>query len=139
MKREELIQEIVENLARCQKIPSAAGWQKIGLPRAQVSMLFMLLHHPGASVKQIAEFVGITKSAVTQLMDPLVQKKLVTRQNDAKDRRIVRLSITSEGKKVIKEVNKLKFAGMRTALGALSGQDLKQLAAIYRKMAATKN
>lgn len=136
MNREETIQEIVENLTRCQKMPSAAGWQKIGLSRAQVSMLFMLFYHPDASVKQITEFLGVTKSAVTQLMDPLVQKELVSRQNDAGDRRIVRLSITAKGKKIIKEVNRLKFAGMRSALDTLSDKDLKQLADLYKKMTA---
>lgn len=139
MNREETIQEIVESLTRCQKMPSASGWQKIGLSRGQVSMLFMLLYHPDSSVKQITEFLGITKSAVTQLMDPLVQKSLVSRQNDTNDRRIVRLSLTPSGKKIIKEVNKLKYAGMRSALDTLPSKDLEQLVKIYRKMLANKN
>jgi DNA-binding MarR family transcriptional regulator len=139
MNREEITQEIIESITRCQRPTNFVLWRKIGLSHAQVGMLFMLFHHQNASVKKISEHLGITKSAITQLMDPLVDKDLVLRQNDPKDRRVVQLSITAKGKKVLKEVNKLKFAGMRSALGSLSDPELEQLAGIYRKMAANKN
>jgi DNA-binding MarR family transcriptional regulator len=134
MDREDLIQGIIENLARCQKVPAnLSAWQKIGLSHAQVGMLFMILHHSDANVKQISEYLGITKSAVTQLMEPLVNKGYVSRQNDARDRRIVRLNLTASGKKTLKEIGKAKFAGMRSALANLSDKDLEQLAKLHQK------
>lgn len=136
MNREEIVQEIIENMTRCQRKPDASGWRHVGLSHAQVSMLFMLFYHPEANVKQISEHLGITKSAVTQVMDPLVDKDLVNRQNDPNDRRIVRLSLTPGGKKILKEVHKLKFAGMRAALSGLNNKELEQMAALYKKMTA---
>lgn len=135
MKREELIQEIVESLTRCQRVPGPTAWKAFGLSHAQIGMLFMLFHHREASVKQIAEFLGITKSAVTQLLDPLVDKDLVNRRSDPKDRRFVRLSLTPNGSGLLKKLNKLKFAGIRSALDSLNSGELSQLAVLHRKMA----
>jgi DNA-binding MarR family transcriptional regulator len=139
MGREEVIQEVIENIAKSQRPANFSAWREIGLSHAQIGMLFMLVHHHDANVKQISEYLGITKSAITQLMDPLVEKDLVTRQNDPKDRRIVRLQLTEKGKKAVKEVKKLKFAGMRSSLNRLTDQDLEDLAKIYRKITVHQN
>ncbi len=134
MKREDLIQEVVESLARCQRLQGPTAWKALGVSHAQVGMLFMLFHHREANVKQISEYLGITKSAVTQLLDPLVDKKLVNRQDDPKDRRFVRLSLTNDGLRLLKKLNKLKFAGVRSAIDSLNTKELSQLADLHRKM-----
>jgi len=134
MKREDLIQEIVESLARCQRLAKPSVWQELGLSHAQIGMLFILFHHHEASVKQISEYLGVTKSAVTQLLDPLVDKRLVNRRNDENDRRIVRLSLTPKGLQLLKKLNKLKYAGIRSALASLSAQELQVMAQLHQKM-----
>jgi DNA-binding MarR family transcriptional regulator len=135
MDRESQIQSIVEVLAKCQRPALSAGWKDLGLSHAQMGMLYLLFYHQAASVKQAAEFLGITKSAVTQLADPLVAKGLIRRQNDVKDRRIVRLSLTAEGLQVLKKLAKHKFAGLRSAIDSLDDKDLRQLHLLYQKMA----
>jgi DNA-binding MarR family transcriptional regulator len=136
MKRDELIQEVIETLNRCQKAgANPAAWRKIGLSHSQVGMLFMIHHHSDANVKQIAENLGVTKSAITQLLDPLVTNGFLLRQNDSSDRRIVRFSLTDKGKKALKEINKLKFSGLRAALENLSDEDLQQLTKLHHKAA----
>jgi DNA-binding MarR family transcriptional regulator len=136
MKRDELVQEIIETLNRCQKAgANPAVWRKLGLSHSQVGMLFMVLHHSDANVKQISEYLGVTKSAITQLLDPLVANEFIERQNDPIDRRIVRLKITDKGKKAVKEIIKLKFSGLRAALDNLSDAELEQLAKLHRKAA----
>jgi DNA-binding MarR family transcriptional regulator len=135
MSREELIQGIIENLARCQRPAMDANWKQFGLSHAQMSMLYLLFYHKRSNAKQIAEFLGITNSAVAQLMDPLVDKGLVSRQHDSKDRRIVHLSLTPEGRGVLKKLSRHKFAGLRTALGALDDEDLEHTHRLFQKIA----
>jgi DNA-binding MarR family transcriptional regulator len=135
MKREDLIQQIVEDLARCQRPASAGVWKVLGLSHAQLGMLFMLRYHRQASPKQIADFLGVSKSAVSQLLDPLVDKGLVNRQNDPKDRRIIRLSLTPKGLQMLKKMHRLKFAGVRSALNSLDTKELNQLAGLQSKVA----
>jgi DNA-binding MarR family transcriptional regulator len=127
MKRDELIQEIIETIHRCQRAAvNPSDWSKIGLSRSQVGMLFMIHHHSDANVKKISEHLGVTKSA-------LVTNGFLDRQNDVTDRRIVRFNLTGKGKKVLKEITKLKFSGLRTALDNLSDKELEQLAKLHIK------
>jgi DNA-binding MarR family transcriptional regulator len=134
MDREEQIQSIVESLAKCQRPALSAGWKELGLSHAQMGMLYLLFYHDNASVKQAADFLGISKSAVTQLADPLVDKGLVIRANDLGDRRIVRLGLTAAGSSVLKKLSKYKFAGIRSAINGLSDAEVKQLYGLYQKM-----
>lgn len=134
IKREELIQSIVESLARSQRVGQPAIWETYGLSRAQAGLLFMIAYHQNIHVKKIAEFLGVSKSAASQLVDPLVNKKLVIRQADSNDRRISRLIITPEGMRLIKKLERLKFAGLRSALAGLSDAELKLMADLHTKL-----
>lgn len=136
MAKEDLIQEVVESLAKCQRPASFAGWQKIGLSHAQLGMLYMMSYHKRLQVKQIAEYLGVTKSAASQLIDPLTEKGLVSRQVDDRDRRVAHFSLTAKGDKMLKKMTKHKFAGLRARLAALDDKELKLLADLCRKMAA---
>ncbi len=134
MDKEQLIQSIIENMAKCQRPAIKHGWKELGLSHAQMGMLYLLHYHPQTSVKEAADFLGISKSAATQLLDPLADKNLVQRQDDPKDRRIVRLSLTAKGSQELKKMAKHKYAGLRTAMGNLSSQELEQLNRLYKKM-----
>lgn len=135
MNKEELIQSIIEYLHKCQRPGLNASWKDFGLSHAQVGMLYLLHYHDGASVKQAADYLGVTKSAATQLLDPLAHKGLVSRNNDPLDRRVVRLQLTNKGKAVLKKLAKNKFAGLRAALENLTDAELKQLLKLNKKMA----
>lgn len=136
MSKSELAQEIIEHLSRCQRPAGLTNWKKLGLSHAQVGMLFMLSYHQDASVNQIADFLGVTKSAVTQLLEPLVDKRLVTRRSDPKDKRIARLSLSAKGRSQIRQIAKLKSAGLRSALISLEQKELVQLHNLLIKMSA---
>lgn len=135
MTREELTQSIIENLAKFQRPALSAAWKYLGLSHAQIGMLHLLFHHSQASVKETADYLGVSKSAVTQLADPLVAKGFVVRQNDQKDRRIVRMSLTPEGIQELKKLAKYKFDGVRAAINTLDDKDLEKLYKLYQKMA----
>lgn len=135
MSKDELIQNIIENLTRCQRPALHSSLTEFGLSHAQGGMLYLLSYHKQASVKQISEFLGITKSAVSQLMDPLTQKNLVSRHVDPADRRIVWLRLTNEGSQLLKKLVKNKFAGLRSGLESLNEAELKTLYDLHKKMA----
>jgi MarR family 2-MHQ and catechol resistance regulon transcriptional repressor len=136
MKREDLIQDIIETMARCQRPANFSSWSKVGLSHAQTGMLFMLSYHKRLQIKQIAEYLGITKSAASQMVDSLAKKELINRVVDTKDRRIVYISLTSRGQREFKKLHKLKFAGLRSRLGSLSTDELNLLSKLAHKMAA---
>ncbi|GAB1259987.1 MarR family transcriptional regulator [Aurantivibrio plasticivorans] len=55
----------------------------------------------------IAEQIGIDRSAVTRLLDRLENKQLIERLHDKLDRRSVIIKMTTQGAKLIEELNEL--------------------------------
>jgi DNA-binding MarR family transcriptional regulator len=134
MSREEQIQSIVMSLAKLQRPAFKSGFKDIGLSHAQVGMIVLLSYHQDASVKETADFLGISKSAITQLADPLVEKGLIARSNDPKDRRIVRLSLTGDGRQMLRKLAKRKFDGISSAIQNLTDEEVAQLYKLIIKM-----
>src|SRR5581483_9405979 len=77
MSKEDLIQEIIENLSRLHRPVDGDAWRRLGLSHAQVGMLYMISCHDQPSYKQVANHLGVTQSAISQLIDPLLDKGLV--------------------------------------------------------------
>ena len=138
MRREELVQEIIENLSRCQRPSGPSSFKTSGLSRAQMGMLFMIAHHKQLQVKQIADFLGISKSAASQLLEPLSQRGLILRRVDPKDRRIAHFHLSTEGAKQLKKIHKVKYAGFRSRLEGLDKNELQKLAELSRKLVASE-
>jgi DNA-binding MarR family transcriptional regulator len=63
----------------------------------QFRTLAFLSRHPGSSLSAAAEFIGLTLPTMSVLVEGLVQRGLVDRAADLRDRRRVLLSLTPEG------------------------------------------
>ena len=61
---------------------------------SQFLVLHIVREHEGIGVKEVAKLLGVTSSATTQLVDGLVKKGFITREESPKDRRasVIRLS-----------------------------------------------
>jgi DNA-binding MarR family transcriptional regulator len=83
----------------------------------------------GLSGRELATRLGVGPSAVTPLVDRLVEHGLVRREEDREDRRITRLLITDQGQALLERM----FAGQRELLaGLLHRLDPDELAAVNR-------
>jgi DNA-binding MarR family transcriptional regulator len=136
MDREQRIQTIIEDIGRLQRTVSPSVWQESGLSRAQAGMLYMLHYHQGANMKQISEHLSVSKSAASQLLEPLIDKGLVSREPNAQDRRSAVVRTTPKGLKVLKAIKQRKMLGIRSALDLLTADELEVLAGLHTKMAA---
>jgi DNA-binding MarR family transcriptional regulator len=137
MGKSEQIQEIIESVIKLQKAVKPHIWQDEGLSRAQIGMLYMLYYHKGAQMKELAQYLGVSKSAITQLLEQLIAKKLVNRDPSVKDRRAAIISLTPEGLKHIKNFNRYKMEGLRTGLESLSPTEIASLYKLHQKMLNT--
>lgn len=102
--------------------------------RAQVCILFALDRMDSVSIKQIASFLHITSSAATQVLEGLIQQKIVICLPDLRDRRRIRLSLTPKGKRVFQRVRSLHFAALIKLLQPLSDAELLQWRDLQRKI-----
>jgi len=77
--------------------------QQTNLSASQVNAMFFLMDHPNSSMNALANKLGITRAAVSQLVDHLVQNGYLDRKVDPYDRRTKRLSLTEKGILTMKE------------------------------------
>src|SRR5215475_1144319 len=70
-------------------------WLSLDLTMAQLKTLMIVLQTGGVPSRGLAERLSIGPSAVTPLVDQLVDQKLVTREADPSDRRIVLIRPTA--------------------------------------------
>jgi DNA-binding MarR family transcriptional regulator len=72
-----------------------------GLTIAQFRGLAFVNAYPGCAPSEVAEYLMLTRPAVTRLVDELVRRKLVGRRPDANDRRRLILHVTAAGGRML--------------------------------------
>jgi len=85
--------------------------------------------------EQLRQSVLLSSGAMTAAINRLEKKALLQRRQDARDRRVRRVSLTPKGLALIDEVIELRFAEARDAMGCLSEAEQTQLYGILRKLA----
>ena len=66
--------------------------------------LAALLAHPDETVSRLAEACLLQQPTMTKLLDRMVRDGLVTRSQDARDRRVIRVALTPRGKRLATEL-----------------------------------
>jgi DNA-binding MarR family transcriptional regulator len=84
---------------------------------------------------QIAEMTGMTRGAVTKLIDKLLDKKLVTRKESLEDRRYQELKLTSTAKQLIPKLAVLADENDEEYFSVLTKEERKTLTNILIKTA----
>ena len=98
-----------------------------GLRIAQYRALGMLMKCGPLAMSELGKLLYISKPSMTVLADSLVENGWAERQNDAKDRRIVRLIILPAGKKHLRQAFEIYRADVRELLSGLTQEDLREM------------
>ncbi len=85
--------------------------------------LGFLNQHTGASLTAVADHIGLTLPSMSKLIDGLVERKLVTREFDATDRRRVTLVLTARGGAILRAAYAPTQAYLAEKLAGLSPAD----------------
>jgi DNA-binding MarR family transcriptional regulator len=75
----------------------------------------------------VAAARNISRSAVSQAVDVLVNKRLLTRTQDSEDRRHTQLALTPAGNSMLDAIFKDTRAWIRPKLAALSERELETI------------
>jgi DNA-binding MarR family transcriptional regulator len=106
-----------------------------GMPHLKI-MLKMANSEEGVSVGELSEKMGVTPGAITQFIDKLVDKGMVERFEDPKDRRVVRIKLTAKAKAKFQIMRDFHFERMSVSFKNLSDEELQQLAELVKKIEA---
>jgi|SRR5579885_2382104 len=93
----------------------------------QVHALIFLSEHTYAQMSEIANHFTIELSSATSLVNKLCTMKLVERQPDAHDRRVIRIIITEKGEKLLHDAMKERVKKVETMLSYLRHSEVKEL------------
>jgi DNA-binding MarR family transcriptional regulator len=106
-----------------------AGWHApeflgLDVTMSQAKCLYLVALRPGISMSTLAEHLGVGPSAISGLVDRLVEHGYLDRRDDPADRRHLQLSLTSGGEAVIEHIRELNSHHLRTLLGGLDPTEL---------------
>jgi DNA-binding MarR family transcriptional regulator len=102
-------------------------WKELELTVTQLLVLFLLRETPGMPAGALAEDLRVTPPTVTGLVDRLVRMGVVRREEDPKDRRLVRNVLTERGQEILGEVEREGRAFLTELFERLSAGRLSRL------------
>jgi DNA-binding MarR family transcriptional regulator len=98
-----------------------------------------LLHHleeaeRDLTLKEGAELVHVSLPAASRLVDDLVRRGFVERNEDHEDRRMKRVRVTGSGRSVIRQLNAARLTGLESFTKTLTGAERRALAQALSKL-----
>ena len=128
----ELLPQLIRGLAQYEHNYLSRG--KITLP--QLWVLEYLSRQGSSPMNHLARFLKVSRPATTGLVDRLILQGLVKREEDKSDRRVVRVTVTPKGRKIIANIWEQKRRTFVRAFGQISPQDRAQYITTLEQVAS---
>ena len=111
--------------------PAAA---EAGLTLTQLGVLEAILHKGPLTQRELGRKVLTSAGNMTDVIDKLTARGLVTRTRQPSDRRAVRVELTPAGHEVISTFFPIHARNIARAMGGLSEEELNDLDRLLRKL-----
>ena len=103
---------------------------ELELSLTQLRALHVLVYNEDQlSLKELTDRLGLSLPTVSRSIDGLVQRGLVTRAEDAEDRRMKQVRATAEAPELLERLTELRLAGIESFVATLSARERSKLAA----------
>ncbi len=129
--------EAMFTLSRMMKDQMVLNSTVVCLSFLQLQTLVFLHKNPEIQMSDIAAKFKIELPSATSIINTLAKAKLVSRKADAKDRRLVRITLTKTGENLLKDAMKERTKKMEQYLSQLTKDDKGNLLKILQKMIVT--
>ena len=93
-----------------------------------MATLLLLEEEKELTIKQIAELLGRSVSTTSRLVDQLVERDLISRREDEHDRRMKRVAITENGRKLISTLEQRRADAQIAVMEFLSANERAEVA-----------
>ncbi len=98
------------------------------------ALLVLALHEDALPGQALARHLGVSLATLTGIVDRLVSQDLVTRREDAGDRRVRLIELTPHGRTVVESVRDSGMTQMRRLLSRLDEEALSALELGMRRL-----
>jgi DNA-binding MarR family transcriptional regulator len=100
----------------------------LGLSMPQFSILMQLHYRGNCGVSDISDRFDITSAAASQLVDKLVQSRLIRREEDPDDRRAKLLNLTEKARELIQQNIEQRYRWVDQLAGKLTAEESEKVA-----------
>ncbi|QFK71535.1 MarR family transcriptional regulator [Pradoshia sp. D12] len=107
--------------------------QDLGITGSQFHLLNKIEKEKVTNVKHLAKILNVKPSAITVMLERLVQHGFVSRVQDEKDRRFVAVTLTEEGVQVLQKARENSREILKKYAALLNEHELKILNSILQK------
>lgn len=114
--------------------PGGPGPRLTTIPHQQRLAVFALGGLEPLTMSQLADRLGVRASSATELVDRLVERGLVERQHDPRDRRNVTVGLTAQAQAVHREVIRAVKAAGTQLLANVDDRDLAVLVRLLHRV-----
>ena len=98
--------------------------EQLGVTSRQVTLLWLVRHNPGMSMRELAAEERISAPALSGHVDRLEKAGLLERVRDEGDRRRVGLSLTDEGDRLLRRVRARRTTWLAERLRGLDDDEV---------------
>ncbi len=114
----------------------APFFERHQLSQGRFSVLMRLLDAPGHRLapSQLADALGVTRAAISKLLDGLEHTGLIERRLDPTDRRAWLITLTAAARALLEEILPPHFQQIRHIMSALTGEEQDQLITLLLKV-----
>jgi DNA-binding MarR family transcriptional regulator len=113
---------------------------ELDLSISQIRILHLLTREvENASLKVLADAIGLSLPAVSRSIDGLVHRDLVTREENAADRRLKTVRATPQALALVDRLMELRLAGIADFVSTLTPEERAQLAAALTPIVARED
>jgi DNA-binding MarR family transcriptional regulator len=101
---------------------------------SQLMLMFLLSQSEKMTMGQLAEMLDLTPRAITGIVDGLIKKKYVLKNQDSNDARIFWILLSPEGKSFLKSARPEIAAKLGDLLGVLTRKEQVELVRLSEKL-----
>ena len=113
--------------------------QELGITPVQYAALQAIHNAPGIDQKTLASSIGVDTSTIGGVIERLDTRRLVARTASDSDRRVKRLHLTADGKKLLAAVIPAMLRAQQRILAPLSERDSTSFMRMLKKLVDTNN
>ena len=114
---------MISDVARLLRTVFDRRVRRMGLTRGQWLVLTRLYRRPGASQTELADMLEIDRASAGRMIDRMEKNGWLERRPDAEDRRVNRLHLTKEARRIHAAMWAIAEATVDDALAALSAAE----------------
>lgn len=127
IKQAEEMKELLKNIIKNYKFMINESIKRYGFTVPQIQLLKVLYHHPGITLKELSDHLGLAKSTVSGIVDRLEAQGTVTRIRSTDDRRTVKISLSPKASDIKDSIIIFKNDYLAGILNDISSEEVEKI------------